>query len=121
MEGDKMAHPHACCDGMWGAMRKKIGTGKGKEEWEKDRKKEEGKKEMGDDTVAPAESCANSETSPLPSPSSCQVVPQPLGRAQLSKKRGRGGGMVVVFISRKKNSPKIACPKMARVSPCHGL
>ena len=113
-----MAYPHACCEGRWVAMRKRMGKGKRKREksW---KEKEEGKNEMCDGTVAPAESCANSETSPLPSPSSCQVVPQPLGRAQLSKKRGREG-MVVVFIY-KKNSSKIACPKMARVSPCHGL
>ena len=96
-------------------MGKRMGKGKRKREksW---KEKEEGKNEMCDGTVAPAESCANSETSPLPSPSSCQVVPQPLGRAQLSKKRGRGVEGVVVLFSRKcliKNS----LPKNGQSSP----
>ena len=30
MEGGKMAHPHACCDGMWVAMRKRWEQGKEK-------------------------------------------------------------------------------------------
>ena len=95
------------------------GGWQGERGWEKEKRKrekswketEEGKNEMCDGTVAPAESCANSETSPLPSPSSCQVVPQPLGRAQLSKKRGRGVDGEA-FVSKKKiPHQKIACPK----------
>ena len=62
--------------------------------------------------------------SPIPSPSSCQVVPQPLGRAQLSKKRGMGLGGVWkggFEFSRTKHHQKQLVQKMTELPPFHGL
>ena len=58
----------------------------------------------------------------LPStpPLLAKLCPSPWAGHNLAR-RGGGEGMVMVFFFKKKNSSKIACPKMARVSPCYGL
>ena len=106
-----MAYPHACCDGRWVAMRKRMGKGKW-EWWEK----EEGKKEMGDGTVAPAESCANSELLPSPPPILAKLCPSPWAGHNLARRGGWGSGWEG-FRFQENASSKIACPKNGQTFP----
>ena len=105
MEGGKMAHPHACCDGMWVAMRKNMGTGKGKEEGKKgQKKKKRGRKKWVMTQWHQQSPVPTLKLPPSPPPLLAKLCPSPWAGHNLARRGGRGGGegMVVVFIFKKK-------------------
>ena len=107
--------------GMWVAMRKRYEQEKEKGGEKKDRIKKRERKKWVMTQWHQQSPVPTLKLLPSPHPLLAKLCPSPWAGHNLARRGGGEGDGGGLYCFKKKTSSKIAFPKMARVSPCHGL